>query len=238
MKKQIVFLATLTAIVSLAFAPTASAALISGGHAALATDGSDITGGASTSLVWAWNINGESDATVNGVTFSATQPGSVSIGGWSYNKHTADLAPTIAHYAGSDMQQLMGNLLGTASDSDDTMSLANLTVGKTYVLQVLQHQDINLPDRREGVIRFGNSTSSPALGVVFDHGDDYGRITTATFTADAATQSLYFDTGDTIDRVVINGIALYEAVPEPSSLALLSAASLIGMLAYAWRKRK
>jgi len=183
-------------------------------------------------VVAAWDVNSNAASQVlNGVTFSNTIPPAFNVSSGLTNATEVDAALTESRYpAGSALREIMGDLIATGQNSSGIFTASGLTVGQTYRIEFLSHQDINNATQRNMEIHFGSSSSGTGTGVMSVGAAD-GYLATFNFTADAVTQDFFFRSGQNT-RAVLNGVVL--SVPEPSA-ALLSA---LGLLALLRRRRK
>ena len=218
-----------TLLILLAIGNNTQAGLISISNTTLSAGGSEVGGSGNQFPLFAWIANGNAAGTptVNGVGFSNTQPSSVVLTGMPNT--ATDNAAVAAHYTG-DMVEIMNDFNVTEFGADGTITISDLTVGKSYMAQFLHHRDIGNSGNAMRV-HFGGLASDPSTGD-FDPYDNQGFITTVNFTADAVSQDFLFNTiGGT--RAVVNAVALY-SVPEPSTFVLLG----IGLVGIAMRRRR
>jgi hypothetical protein len=181
-------------------------------------------------VVAAWDVNSNAASQVlNGVTFSNTIPPAFTVSSGLTSATVVDAALTESRYpAGSALREIMGDLIATAQTTGTGIFTANgLTVGETYRIEFLAHQDINSSTLRNMQIHFGSDATGTGTGF-FSVGQTTGQIATFDFTADAITQDFFFrSSGVTNARAVLNGVVL--SVPEPSA-ALLGGLGLLVLL--------
>jgi hypothetical protein len=113
------------------------------------------------------------------------------------------------------------------------VTLTGLTPGKMYLFQ----------DWQQGSARSWTLTSGGATSDVIAAGDSVagslGQHITGTFVADSTTQRIDWlaNAPDHWEYNIVNGFQVREVVPEPGTI-VLAFTGLIGLLCYAWRKRK
>jgi hypothetical protein len=116
-----------------------------------------------------------------------------------------------------------GALVSNGADTPSTLTLTGLTIGTAYEArfwsQTYTGNDIMTWTSGASITGNAMNTANGNLGSWF----------TASFTADATTQAFTF-IGSNQSFDPVNGLELLQAVPEPSTVALLFAASsLIGL---------
>ncbi len=191
--------------------------------------------------------------TVNGVAFttSTTQNGitfneddTFTIGGTSYtgfNMGNTQFGPA----AGGNISSDYAGLLKYCHFSDVTdaryFALSGLTAGQQYQVQLWVCDYRNFPNDRTETISGVDAGNSPSAALKFLDSDlsntpgaAHGQYILGQFTADSTGYQVFAITGN--EEALLNAIQV-RTVPEPSTLALLSA-GLLGLLAYAWRKHK
>lgn len=208
------------------------AGLISISASTLSASGTEILN--TGTLLAAWNVNGNaaSTPTVNSIAFPNAQPAQTTLSGLTAT--VSDSTATSAHYTDSDLAEVMGDILGTNSGANATITISGLTMGVTYRVQMLHHHDIGNAGARAMAIKFGTSGTQTAT---FNAGDNQGYITTAEFVADGTSQLFTAVTiGGLNSRSILNGITVFSvptAVPAPAALP----AGLIMLGGLALRRR-
>ena len=208
---------------------------------------SDVVSSGTT--VFAANLGGIA-TTVNNVDFSAvnadTGTDTISLAGGSLiTTASGDMAnnngvfgSTSAPYTSlpASYQNLLrsASYLSPNSGATWTVSLNSLTIGHTYIVQ-LWFNDSRATQRTGIVTSVGGNSVTNRYNISNTAGA-LGQFTTATFTADSATQ-LFTITGSSIAGAAdtqLNAIQLRDlTVPEPTTLALFGA----GLLA-CWAARR
>ncbi len=231
-------------VLALSAVSTAQAGLITWGTA------QNITGDSDVSLQGTLDhaYGGASAATVNGVSFT----NSFVLSGWApgtnlatagsdtfhFNDNSANINKSGAHYgsASSPFASLSSSYqtllrYGVYGDyaATTTYTLGGLTDGQPYLVQLWVNDSRGLAVGRTQIL---DGTTTMAYNAGAAEGST-GQYVTGTFTAAGTSQSFTI-LGNVCQQ--INAIQL-RAIPEPSTLALL-ATGLIGLLCYAWRKRK
>jgi hypothetical protein len=117
------------------------------------------------------------------------------------------------------------------------LTLNGLTVGHTYLFQSwVCDPRANVAGRSE-TLTSGGATSGVLWTNASAANGGVGQYIIGTFTADATSQTILYS-ANTGGVAQLNAFQLRTtATPEPSAFAML-ATMLLGLLAYAWRKRK
>jgi hypothetical protein len=162
---------------------------------------------------------------VNGVTFTNTFTGGITVGdnGWGYATwpNYAAAAPLSANYK---------LLLNGASEQITTLTLSNLTINQQYLIQIwaADYRD-GIPSRQQTITGGSNTSGVLSWG---NNGSPGGSFVIGTFTANSTTQLFTFATANATGTN-INAMQL-RAIPEPSAALLGS----LGMLALLRRRRE
>lgn len=211
--------------VAIATAGSASAAFVIS-NAQLSNTGAEILN--TGNQVFAWSVNGDTAASVNGIDFNNTQPGAVTFTtGFTTN---VDATFPSTGYTPS-MTELMNDAVANNANAQNVvMTISGLTPGLEYRLQLLHHQ-IATAGTRDMEIHFGSTVVTGNGSGTFSAAGTFGRIVTATFDATGSSQDFLIRVGGN-DRSVLNAATLF-AVPEPSA-ALLGG---LGMLVLLRRRR-
>lgn len=144
-------------------------------------------------------------------------------------------------FTSSAFRNLTWDCIGGKPGSEITVTLTGLTAG-TYDLYLYSVPPTDGEGRWATWTITGSTTASVAIGPnskasTFIQGTNYGVVevtvnNTGTLTITSATGTNASGTSESI----LNGFQLI-SVPEPASAAMLTFAA-IGLLAYAWRKRR
>jgi hypothetical protein len=140
---------------------------------------------------------------------------------------------------GADAEILLDNLSGAYNPEggDGSVDFSGLTIGVTYQLQLIYCDDMDQNTERVMNIWSGDSPLGDP-DIIADHSsrdDDLALLVTATFTADATTQSVWMDfygVPTDGDNGWLNGMQL-SVVPEPATVTLLG----LGLCSLIRRKR-
>lgn len=205
----------------------------------------DTSGTTAVALNASGDTSGDEDTTVNGVAFTGAGNG-VAVGGSG--------TETITINGGSDNTGSFGDgefssngaifhLIRGAIFEVDSVSLAGLTIGNQYLIQIFTN-DARSSRNTNSVVGFDGTAAAP-LGTsqlnnsspIDNSGNQAGDSVIATFTADSLTQDFdVFGSGNGGDsfsqgagQAQINGIQLRDLgpVPEPGSLALMGLGGLL-----------
>jgi len=203
-------------LIATAFATSASAAVITYGSAQDISADTDVI---NTDVIYAVSLGTSAAQTVNGVSFADSASTDITV---------ADFGGGIgegfgALIAGSAFSTLTPGFQGVlrsgifSPSATAEVTLNGLTPGTNYQVQIFTARtDANVRE-----YTFADGTSS----VTLNSGVDAGQFAIGTFTADAATQSLGIITDDS-NFGVFSAVVVAEAVPEPSSMALLALGGL------------
>jgi hypothetical protein len=186
------------------------------------------------------NIVG-SDVTINGVLFTGsgtTVPGCQSGTGWSVDA-PYPVTGTGAENVAGNVGSLVGDFLCYGdTQAASVLTISGLTTGQSYVATLYGKGWNNVGDRNQLVV------ASDSSSTYFDQnytGDGNGNMLHFAYTASGSTMTLSF-TPQVANGLEWNSFHFYGfsnevAIPEPGTIVLLST-GILGLLAYAWRKRK
>jgi len=134
-------------------------------------------------------------------------------------------------YDSLDLDDIMDSALFSAgSGGNITITLAGLEIGQPYRVQFLMDQPGTLSSGRSMKVVQGTSETA-----VFNF-ETAGKSVLGSFTADAASIAFVID-GQGSARSMVNAMAVFSPVPEPSTCAL-GLLGLAGLALVAWRRRK
>jgi hypothetical protein len=230
-------LMTYVTLTSLAIASAAPASTITWDAVQNISGGSDMSKLGTLDRAYVFDGVAGNIVVVNGVTFTefADQ-------GWDTATFTAHGAHTFAPESmvppysslSAGYQQIVKS--GTWSDSTTaSLTLTKLTQGTVYQVQVWVN-DSRMTygySRTETVSGSGVMTYNTGNLPEYSEGG-LGQYVIGTFKADTTSETLDFSANG--NYVQLEGIQL-RVVPEPSAIVLVASA-LVGLLAYAWRKRR
>jgi len=187
-----------------------------------------------------------STATLNGVTFvNWNAPGGVDhISSFASGTNNSQfyLASPVGTYQGL----LSGTIYVSNSNTSNPITFSGLTIGQSYKLQIWTPiwDNNNFSSRYSSSASNGatNATApneSPTLNTGIESGGGTGGVISnpqfifGTFTADQTTQNLYYFGNGTLGMI---GALELRAVPEPSTIGLLSLAALALIVRYRCRR--
>ncbi len=179
------------------------------------------------------------DNPVNGVTFNPFSSTVGTVASFVGSGITVDLGTNTAdqRFGASDFNSPVNNaysrLVGTTAlvlqPADAQISLIGLTSGFTYEIQLWQGPWDNLFQTRYS----SSSDFTTGLSGVLDSGSS-PQFVLGSFTANAATQSIYFQsTANSFVAGPAAGQLRVTAIPEPASFALVGVALMVIL---AWRR--
>jgi hypothetical protein len=234
--------------------PSAGAATVSWTDGAIAGDSTIIAPTGSLSVVSAVkfaasNAGGvlPSSFVLNTVTFNtafignptyfANDTASASFGGLSYDftrvwgSNDIPSGNTAYNALTANMKDLLfGGIVGQNDTTKSTLTIGGLTAGMAYTVEIFSQE--NEKGNQDVIWTSGGQSVEAAQGAGGGL-NTLGSYFVATFTADSSTQE--FDFSATNSLPSINGIEVLESVPEPSTIALLSAA--VGLMGLAGARR-
>ncbi len=219
------------ALAGLFVAASAQAGVIAGGNGSFETN-TYTSGNQAASGLWFINASG----------------GGAS--GWTFSGGTRWFMANGCGYGASSDGTYFLNVASWATPMVATTTISGLTVGSQYALtfDVSQRQGLyNSTDAMTVVIDTTTPTSKTITmtdlpSVQSGSADSVNYVSESlTFTATAESQTLTLTgqtevSAETHNDFVVDNFKV-SSVPEPSTLAMLSA-GLLGLLAYAWRKQK
>lgn len=225
-----------------------SAATILFSSSYLAADGSSVSTTGTKLEAFNFGIGAPAsnyDTTVNTVAFTGKSNGVTS----PTNKYTsptgtyfsansnyvsADFYTPKVGYSGYDT--LLSNFIFTYGNSNNTITLSTLEIGKIYSFQIFEADNRTAYDIAGSTIRLTNGANVYNTTQTFGGNTSSGLVINGLFTADAVTQSFNLNkigsNGTTVNEFQVNAFQLRQ-VPEPSS-ALLGG---LGFLALLRRRR-
>ena len=201
-------------------------------------DGTSVVLGESNDFAYrsAWNAGSASNVTVNGVEFLAN-PTTTDVTITTTGSVSADIGGQSAGAFTGNFQTLMSTLkANTANGTQWNVVLDDLIEGEVYRAQFLSYQFVESTNERDMEIHFGTAIGDPGTGIFAagNNGQTAGHSWTALFEADGTSQN-FFIRSDSNDRSIINGVAVFQQVPEPTSLIVWSLCGGLGLLVWRWR---
>jgi hypothetical protein len=159
-------------------------------------------------LIAAVNLGTTTAATLNGITFTGNNTGSMTAGGVKINFFGSDFIPygEGSLYNGTTVTGVdADNLLDTwgyayhPGQADGSVDLIGLTVGRTYKVQLLLSDDRGFASGRTIDVVSGYNPKVPGPGEIIQadftsRSDSSALLVTGTFTATTNTQSLFITT--------------------------------------------
>jgi hypothetical protein len=193
----------------------------------------------------AYYFGGSGTTVVNGVTFTGISPANGTVGTLTFS-NMGGYAGSVGEGGGpfaalsANYQTLLGTTtyVGTGS-SPLVVTVNDLTVGQVYNVQIFEEYARGLYGEHENVTSGGVTSGNVQENLTYYSAPDgdttnasngTGEYLTATFTATSTTQEFDINTyysNDTQNYAQLTAIDV-EAVPEPSTAALLSAALGLG----------
>lgn len=198
----------------------------------VATTGGTINGAASDSQTFNYSLTSTvSGNTGNGsavVAAGASYAGLNSVGGSSISTSVTLLAGTNSSGSNQTISLTFDNPNSRVTPNVLASDIIDLTgTGtQTYVLEM--SYDTTKLVNNDTYIAYWNGTAWVNAGSGSDLGAYAGQLTVGSWGVDTTAHTAW---------VVLNHNSDYAVVPEPSTLAMLAGA-LLGLIAYAWRKRK
>jgi hypothetical protein len=198
-------------------------------------------------LVGALHLDGAArNETVNGVTFvglnvtstSSSGPFSFSFSGASDSRF--GIGSTNSPYSNLPNSYALllssngGGGYGSGNGSPYSLTISGLKVGHTYEFEWWNNRSLG-SGTESTTATAGNSISLSSNTTGAEGG--VGQFAIGTFTADASSEVISFTGGD-FDALQLRDLgSAATGAPEPASLTLLATGAL-GLLGYAWRRRK
>ena len=224
-----------TVVVVTVFAATLVFGVMAAQATVISLSGGDAADGwvAPTSVAYAYNFDDTESPVIQGVTFTGVSLGSSSNIVSTFTQAYSGFGSPFT--TGSSNDIAMGTLLRQVIFVDSrvgtaTLTLDNLTANQAYRIDLFVYS----PDNRTH-----NYTLNEVAGDSFTAtaNNSYVVEQIATASASGKIAVVLTDTGNSSDQPpTLSGIAV-SLIPEPSTSVLLGT-SLLGLLAYAWRKRK
>lgn len=151
------------------------------------------------------------------------------------NYVSADFYTPKVGYSGYDT--LLSNFIFTYGNSNNTITLSSLEIGKTYSFQIFEADNRTDYDIGGSTVRLTNGANVYNTTQTFGGNSSSGFVINGLFTADAMTQAFNLNkigsNGTTVNEFQVNAFQLRQVVPEPSC-ALLGG---LGFLALLRRRR-
>ena len=203
--------------------------------------GLDATMGISPTTTYTHKLDFPGDgagATINGVAFSAVGTGS---GTDPLTGNPYSLTVPNANNNGSGSSDLLADIIWeNPGVSPITLTLGGLTVGTTYNTR-FYWKGWDQTDARTGTLAVDTDGNPGAEWSGTINENPFGTTNNRAywsikFKADCPTLTLTITPTYTFDTILLYGVS-NQLVPEPSALALL-VTGLVGLLCYAWRKRR
>lgn len=192
----------------------------------------------SNTYTCAVDMNGQASRTVNGVAFEAVPgPGTITSGeysgtNWSATGLIKDHAGDATNVTGA-VGEMMSDFLYKGEPI--TITLTNLTAGSSYKT-TFYSMAFGQPGEK-----WLNVTTSDGGSILFDQcysGDRNGNLLMYDYTGPASGELTFTFAPEVAEGSNAHLYAFAnQAVPEPSTL-ILTMMGMIGLVAYAWRKRR